>query len=144
MRVFFDTSVLVAAFVQSHPAHEASLARVNEVREGSDSFLVSGHTLAELYSVLTRLPIRPAIPPEVARRLIEENTQDATVSVLSAQDYFRVLAMLTEKELRGGLVYDALLFFAACKGGADVLVTLNEKGFRRVQGDEDALIIESP
>ncbi len=144
MRIFFDTSVLVAAFIESHPMHKVSLKRLNNVRTGADAFIVGGHTLAELYAVLTRLPVRPAIGSALARRLIEENTQDAEVSVLSAKDYLRVLARMDEKGLRGGVVYDALLFHAACKGKADLLITLNEKDFRRIQMKESRPVIEAP
>jgi predicted nucleic acid-binding protein len=144
VRVFFDTSVLVAAFVESHPAHKVSLKRLNKVRAGADTFIIGGHTLAELYAVLTRLPVRPSIGSALARRLIEENTRDAEVSVLSAKDYLRVLAHMDENGLRGGVVYDALLFRAACKAKADFLITLNEKDFRRIQVTENRPLIESP
>lgn len=144
MRIFFDTSVLVAAFVESHPAHKVALKRLNKVRAGTDTFIVGGHTLAELYAVLTRLPVRPSIGSALARRLVEENTQDAEISVLSAKDYLKVLARMDEKGLRGGVVYDALLFHAACKAKADLLITLNEKDFKRIQEKENRPVIESP
>ena len=144
MRVFFDTSVLVAALIESHPMHRVALKRLNHVRNGNDIFIVGGHTLAELFSVLTRLPVRPSIDAELARRLIEENTNDADVSVLTAKDYLRVLARMEEKGLKGGVVYDALLFQAACRAKADVLVTLNEKDFLRVAGEASPVRIDAP
>lgn len=144
MRVFFDTSVLVAAFVEAHPAHKICLKRLNKVRDGKDAFVVGGHTLAELYAVLTRLPVRPAIGPALAYQLIEENTRDAEVSVLSAKDYLRVLGRMDESGLRGGIVYDALLFHAACKAKADTLVTLNEKDFLRLEVAGKKPFIETP
>lgn len=144
MRMFFDTSVLVAAFIESHPAHEASLQRLNAVRNGSDTFLIGGHTLAELYAVLTRLPVSPRIHPALAHRLIEENTRDAGVSVLSAREYRGLLIWMVNEGLAGGVVYDALLFQAAIKAKADVLVTLNPSDFNRVQGVKKRLRIEQP
>ena len=144
MRVFFDTSVLIAAFIQSHPAHEASLKRLNTVRDGRDVFLIGGHTLAELYAVLTRLPVSPRINPALAHRLIEENTRDAGISVLSAREYKGLLIRMVKEELAGGVVYDAILLQSALKAKADVLITLNPADFNRVQGGKKELQIEQP
>jgi len=144
MRVFFDTSVLIAAFIQSHPAHEASLKRLNTVRDGRDEFLIGGHTLAELYAVLTRLPVSPRINPALAHRLIEENTRDAGISVLSAREYKGLLIRMVKEELAGGVVYDAILLQSALKAKADVLITLNPADFNRVQGGKKELQIEQP
>ena len=144
MRVFFDTSVLIAAFIESHPAHEASLKRLNTVRDGRDEFLIGGHTLAELYAVLTRLPVSPRINPALAHRLIEENTRDAGISVLSAREYKGLLIRMVKEELAGGVVYDAILLQSALKAKADVLITLNPADFNRVQGGKKELQIEQP
>jgi predicted nucleic acid-binding protein len=144
MRIFFDTSALVAAFVESHPAHEASLARLNAVRKGRDAFLVAGHTLAELYAVLTRLPVSPRINPVMAHRLIEENTRDAGISVLSAREYKVLLTGMVKEGLTGGVIYDALILQSAIKAKADVVITLNPADFNRVQGSKKCLRIVAP
>jgi len=144
MRVFFDTSVLIAAFIESHPAHQASLNRLTAVRNGNDAFIVGGHTLAELYAVLTRLPVAPRIGPELACRLIEENTAEAVISVLSAKEYLRLLREMKQKGLTGGIVYDGILLQAAVKAKADELVTLNPKDFKRIKGERSSPRIESP
>lgn len=144
MRVFFDTSALVAAFVASHPAHSACLKRLNHVRRGSDVYLLGGHSIAELYAVLTRLPVRPAVSPETARELIEQNTKDATISVLSAREYLGLLKHLEKQGLKGCVVYDAVLFYSARKARADVMITLNEKDFRRVAVSDELPRIEAP
>lgn len=56
MKVLFDTSVLVAAMVESHPGHRRALPWLQGAKSGRVTFLVTAHTLAELYAVLTRLP----------------------------------------------------------------------------------------
>ena len=61
MKVLFDTSVLVAAFEVSHPRHTACLPWLQQVQEEKIDGYLSTHTFAELYSVLTRLPVRPPI-----------------------------------------------------------------------------------
>ena len=73
MRILLDTSVLVAAMVEAHPMHRMALPCLRRVKDGTDRGFVSAHSLAELYAILTRLPVRPRIPSVVARRLIEEN-----------------------------------------------------------------------
>jgi len=37
MKVLLDTSVLVAAMVEAHPAHEKSLPWLQQIKKGSDS-----------------------------------------------------------------------------------------------------------
>lgn len=144
MRIFFDTSVLVAAFVQAHPVHRTALRRLNAVRNGQDVFLIAGHTLAELYAVLTRLPVSPKIHPAAARQLIEENTRDAETTVLSAKEYLRLPEQMEELSLSGGVIYDAILLRCAVKAKADILITLNPADFNRIQGNEPMLRIENP
>ena len=56
MKVMFDTSVLVAGMVEPHPMHERALPWLKRARSRDLEFFVAGHTLAELYAVLTTLP----------------------------------------------------------------------------------------
>ena len=51
---------------------------------------------------------------------------------LSSQDYDSVIEHLANLGIIGGAVYDGLIMHAAVKGEADLIVTLNEKDFRRV------------
>lgn len=66
MRVLLDTSVLIAAVVEGHPAHAVAFPWLQRVKAGTDIGVVAAHSLAEMYAVLTRLPTRPAILPAVA------------------------------------------------------------------------------
>jgi predicted nucleic acid-binding protein len=72
MRVFFDTSVLVAALFEGHAFHRQAFPWLKRAREREFSFLVATHTLAELYSALTSLPVKPKITPGAAQELIHE------------------------------------------------------------------------
>ncbi|NJO96992.1 MAG: type II toxin-antitoxin system VapC family toxin [Pleurocapsa sp. CRU_1_2] len=71
MKVLFDTSVLVAAFEVSHSRHSVCLPWLQRAQEKEIDGYLSTHTLAELYSVLTRLPVRPPISPPLAQRLVD-------------------------------------------------------------------------
>ena len=143
MRVLFDTSVLVPALVSRHPEHERTLSWLARACKGELQFLVSAHTLAELYAVLTRLPLRPGIQPGMAWRLIRENVQTrAKVITLSAGDYAAVLQHVSELGLSGGVIFDAIIARAAQKGQADRLLTLNPEDFRRVwPGNTDRIMV---
>lgn len=95
--------------------------------------IVSSHTLAELYAVLTTLPVSPRITPDAAWSLIQENILgNAEIPALSASDYKAVLRKLKEGGFSGGIVYDALVCSAAIKARAETLLTLNGADFRRL------------
>ena len=136
MRILLDTSVLVAAIVEAHPAHEQALPWLQRTRDGSDSGLVAAHSLAELYAVLTTLPIQPRISPTVAWQLIDHNVLNVLEIIsLSHDDYFAAIKRLSDLGIAGGATYDALILQAALRANADQIVTLNEKDFRRVNPD---------
>ena len=133
MRILFDTSTLVAAVVEGHPAHVAAFPWLQRVKDKAETGIVAAHSLAELYAILTRLPVRPSISPEMARKVIEVNILDTCeVVALSATDYVTLLKQLAGLGIAGGAVYDALLLHAAWKAGVDQVVTLNAHDFRRV------------
>ena len=133
MKIVFDTSVLVAAIVQSHPLHQPALAWLQKAhRQKAFEFLVCGHSLVELYAVLTRLPLAPRISPAMAYQLIKHNVVDhALVVGPKAHDYAHMLDAWQKAGLRGGICYDALIHDVAQSCGADEILTLNSKDFAR-------------
>ncbi|MBI4964362.1 MAG: PIN domain-containing protein [Desulfomonile tiedjei] len=133
MKVLLDTSLLVAAMVEAHPVHENALPWLQRVKDGTDEGFVAAHSIAELYSILTTLPVRPRISSVVARRLIDQNViTSCNVVALSEEDYVTVLIHLSELGIVGGGIYDALIMYAGIKSGVDRFITLNEKDFRKV------------
>ena len=140
-KVLFDTSVLVASLVAAHPSHAAAVRWHDRALRGRIGFLVASHTLAELYAVLSRLPVSPIITPLLARHLVEQNVGSrARIVTLGAADYRSVLENVAGLGLSGGIVYDALVARAAVKSSADVLLTLNADHFRRVWPDAGSRI----
>ncbi len=133
MRCLLDTSVLVAAMVEVHPAHHRALPWLQRIKDGTDTGLVSAHSLAELYAILTTLPVQPRIPPALAQQLIQRNVLEVCeIMSLSAQDYETVITHLSEENVIGGATYDALILHAALKTEVHRIVTLNERDFRRI------------
>jgi predicted nucleic acid-binding protein len=110
LKILFDTSVLVAAIVTSHSRHAQAFGWMKRAKSGEFEALVSSHSMAELYSVLTSLPFKPKISPIHGQRLIEESVQKIfSIVALTPSDYSRVLHSLAEMNLAGGIIYDALL-----------------------------------
>lgn len=139
MKVLFDTSVLVAALEASHPRHESCIAWLERAKARELEFLVAAHTLAETFSVLSSLPVRPRLSPQHAFQLLEANVLGhARIVALSVADYASLLRRLADLGIAGGAVYDGILAQAANSEGVDLLLTLNPTHFRRVwpEGEE--------
>lgn len=142
MKVFFDTSVLVAALVQPHPMHNRAVHWLKRARAKELEMIISSHTLAELYAVLTTLPVSPKITTNMAWRLISENIESiAAIVSLSTSDYTSTIKHLRDSGLSGCIIYDALAFKAVIKSNADKLITFNVSDFKRLWPDEKIQIL---
>jgi len=103
--ILFDTSVLIAGFVASHPNHHAALSWLQRAKNNELIMLVSAHTLAECYAVLTRLPVSPKISPSTARLLVRENIEKlAKIISLSSADYLNILDQAANLGFSGGII----------------------------------------
>jgi toxin FitB len=108
-----DTSVAVALLVRTHQAHPA-VTRWWNGRE----IALTGHALAETYSVLTRLPGDLRMAPADAARLLRERFAEPLL--LGPEVSGRIPDVLSELGISGGAVYDALVALAAVEHGADL------------------------
>lgn len=113
--VALDTSVAVPLLVQTHRAH-AAVVRWWNGRE----IALSGHAVAETYSVLTRLPGDLRLAPADAARLLSERF--AQPLLLGPEVAGRLPDVLSRLGIAGGAVYDALVALAAVEHGV-VLAT---------------------
>jgi predicted nucleic acid-binding protein len=128
---YLDTSVLVAASVQTHPHYVPAFDLLKAVKDGAVKGCIGAHGLAEFYSVLTRTPFNPRIQPADAGRFLEDNILSCfEVIPLTASDYKNILLSCTHSGLIGGVVYDMLHLYAAEKSSCDRLYTFNAKDFR--------------
>jgi predicted nucleic acid-binding protein len=133
VKVFFDTSVLVASLVDRHPHHARAMPVIRRVLDGSDGGSVAAHALAEAYAVLTSLPVAPRIGPEAAQRLVGDNVVGRfDVVALTPREYERLVATLPERGAIGSAVYDALQIECAVKAGAERILTFNVADFSRL------------
>ena len=127
---FLDTSVIVAAFWGDHPQHQQS-ADLLKTCTPTTAFCAA-HSVAETYSVLTRLPVKPPIPTEQALLFIREIQDRFTVVTLTGKEYFATVERLAESGLAKSYIYDGLIMSAAAKSGADIVYTWDIGHFRRV------------
>ena len=142
MRVFLDTSVFVAAFWIDHAEHVVSAGLVRlATRESS---FCAAHTIAEVYSALTRMPIKPPILPNQAIVFIKQIKERFTVVALTEQEYFVTVERLAAARIAGGQIYDALIITAAIQANVDVVYTWNKAHFFRVAPANFADRIHSP
>ncbi|MDH4163063.1 MAG: PIN domain-containing protein [Nitrospirota bacterium] len=133
MKILLDTSVLVAALVKPHPDHIRALPWLAGEKSKTTELVISSHTIAELYAVLTTLPVSPRISPGLAWRLIRESVEPNTSLVsLTTSEYLATVKQLSDLGVSGGAVYDALIVRAAQKAHVDRIVTFNVNDFRRV------------
>jgi predicted nucleic acid-binding protein len=133
MKILFDTSVLIAALVENHPNPKSAFPWLQKAKDKTSTGIVSAHTIAELYNVLTILPIRPRIAPTAAIRAIQRDVlEQFEVVALARADYIATIEHLAKLNIIGGATFDALIMRATAKAHADQLITFNISDFRRV------------
>lgn len=130
MNRFFDTSVLVATFWGDHPHHDASLRAFASATKSTNA--CAAHSLAEIYAVLTRLPVRPSITPADVLLFIEEIQSRLSVVTLDETAYVETLRHSADRHVTGGQLYDALILKAAERAKAKTILTWNIGQFRRM------------
>ncbi len=130
MKVYCDTSVLVAASVAVHPHHPQARALLKQVRAKKLEGVISAHGTAEFYAVLTRAPLTPPVHPSEAWRLLAENILPYFhVASFNSAQYTAVLREAGENGWTGGLIYDALHLAAATSNHCKRIYTFNLRHF---------------
>ena len=133
MKVLMDTSTLIAAMLPDQVHHAGSQVWLSKAKARVFDFFVSGHSLAEIYAVLTRLPRLPRFSPNEALQLVQDNVSSvATVVTLAGNDYISLIERLVPLKISGGAVYDGVIAKAAELAKVDYLLTLNVAHFHQV------------
>lgn len=104
-----DTSAAIPLLLSSHTAH-----RLVRRRLGDRTAVLTTHSLAETYAVLTRLPGDARLTAQDAVRLIEARFAPAIAPTADAT--LHLPRMLAALGVIGGAVYDALVGLAAAAG----------------------------
>ena len=144
VRILFDTNIIVAALSEDHEMYDLCLpwlerVQIDQVVEG----FISTHSLAECYSILTRMPPPYRINPVTADRLLTNNLSRFTKISLTNEDYQVAIRRIVRLNIAGGGIYDALIAEAALKANVDSLLTFNARHFIRL-GTEVAQLVQIP
>ena len=108
--IALDSSVAVPLLVQTHDDHA-----IVEIWSRDRSLVLTSHSVAETYSVLTRLPQHIRVAPSDAVRLLADGFGQTLL--IKPSTVRRLPAALAAKGIAGGAVYDALVALAAADNG---------------------------
>ncbi len=101
------------------------------VAAGQDKGFMSSHSIAEVYSALTRVPVRPRIHPAEAARIVTENIiPHFAIVPIRKVDYMGALEAAAEGGWVGGKIYDALVLSCAARCAVERIYTFNLADFR--------------
>jgi toxin FitB len=141
-RYLLDTSCLVAAVCTWHEHHRATVAELEKRRGAGQTAVLAAHSLAEAYSVLTRLPEPHRLRPEPALALLTANWGRTPLMALTGAEYWATLRKCRDAGIGGGPVYDALIAACARKARVTMVLTWDRSGFERFL--DDTPLVRSP
>lgn len=127
MKGFLDTSVLVPVFYGEHVHHTASLDLF--IQFDNSTGCCGAHSLAEVYSTLTRMPGKHRISTEQAMLFIGSIRERLSIISLTGDEYADALQSSPERGIVGGGIYDALLAHCAVKAQAETIYTWNTRHY---------------
>jgi predicted nucleic acid-binding protein len=133
MKGFFDTSVLVSVFYGDHVHHEASLDLFTQFDKSSGC--IGAHSLAEVYSTLTRMPGKHRISGEQAMLFIGSIRERLSIVSLSGDEYADALEASAALGIAGGGIYDAMLAHCVIKAQAETIYTWNVRHYAQCGPD---------
>jgi predicted nucleic acid-binding protein len=127
MKGFFDTSVLVPVFYGDHVHHKASLELF--IRFDKKTGCCAAHSLAEVYSTLTRMPGKHRISGEQAMLFIGSIRERLSIIALTGDEYADALLASSALGIVGGGIYDAMLAHCAIKAAAETIYSWNGRHY---------------
>jgi len=133
VRVFLDSSVMIAAFWGDHADHDRSLRVFAELNRQTGSCAMQSVT--DVYAAMTALPIHLPPAPEQALLFVEGISERLTIISLTEAESINAIRDSADRHLAGGHVYDALVMASARKSGADIIYTWDPGHFRRIAPD---------
>lgn len=134
MRVV-DSGVAIAAFASWHESHRPARAEVAGRPQ------IAAHSMVEVLSVLTRLPVPHRAPAALVGRFLASAFREDPLTLDAAALRSLVVDRLPAQGITGGAVYDALIAETARRAGA-TLVTLDARArstYQRIGCEVDYL-----
>jgi predicted nucleic acid-binding protein len=137
LKAYFDSSALIAAFVEEEIHHESA----SEALVKTKAAFTSTHALAETFATLTGGRLTIQLTPEEALTVIETNAVGRlSVLELSTHDYRTAFRQSQSVGARGGAIYDLLHLQAARRGSATRIYTINVRHFQSFAPDLKEII----
>lgn len=125
MTAFIDTSVLVAAIVESQDHHHPCRLLVAQGQA-----CMYSHGISETFSTLTGGKKGFRLNASTASQFLEDHfIPRLTISTLSPPEMLQAMRESEIRGVRGGAIFDYLHLVAARKAGAERLYTLNISNF---------------
>jgi predicted nucleic acid-binding protein len=141
MKAFFDTSVLVPVFYGDHVHHQASLKLF--IQFNKTGGCCGAHSLAEVYSTLTRMPGKHRISAEQALLFIGGIRERLSIVALDPDEYANALEASASHGIVCGAIYDALLASCATKAEVESIYTWNARHYAQC-GPEVTRRLQTP
>ena len=132
-----DTSVLIAAHLESDQNHEACLRLWQRGR-----LAIYSHGLSEAFSTLTGGRIEPRIPASLVAELMTRSVlPKVTTLTLPADALAAAFIQAETRGVRGGAIFDLLHLMAANHAGLKRIYTLDDRDFKAFHRPGDAEIL---
>ena len=141
MKAFFDPRFWYTVFYGDHQHHDASVESF--LRFPKKQACCGAHSLAEVYSSLTRMPGKHRISGEQAMLFLSDMRERLTIVSLDEQEYIQAIAGAAAAGVVGGTIYDALLVHCALKAKAEIIYTWNVKHYGQF-GSEAVKRVRTP
>ncbi len=132
---------MIPTFLEDHEHHQPSLEAFLKADKKRDC--CAAHSLAEVYSTLTRLPGRHRLSGEQVLLFLENIRDRLTIVTLDAEEYYAAIQQASGLGVMAGTIYDALLARCALKVRAETIYTWNVKHFQQL-GPEVTKRIKAP
>jgi predicted nucleic acid-binding protein len=140
VRLLFDTNVLIAGTVPSHPDHAKCLIWLKDIQNGTHEGFIAAHTLAEYHRYMTTVP-KPKLSPQKAEGVLKALLGYFAMVCLDSNDTLAVFARMTKEGLTGGVIWDVHIAQAGLRIGVDHILTMNTRDFYRLGKDITALVL---
>lgn len=129
--VFFDTSILVPAFLEMSDTPSPAEAALDAITNRTVLRpLTAWHCVLEFYSVATRLPGELRMDPHLAGQIVRDQILVRfEVCDLPPDARAAFVDRLAGDRIAGGRVYAAYIAEAARLAGAEIVVTENRRHF---------------
>jgi predicted nucleic acid-binding protein len=140
--IFFDTSVYLAASLAAHEKHQPCFAVLERAVSKRQKMACGVHSMSELYSTLTRLPLPHRLSPHDAIAIVNRIESFTKLFGVSPSEQMKIIRDCATRHLVSGIVHDAELVACARKADATAIYTLNARHFLLAAPDLAHLIHE--